>query len=136
MLRWLQELLGQAPDPQNLQGWAGRKKEPPLSALMGAGSSYEGDLSFEGRVRVDGHFTGRIYTEDCLEVGVGGVVSGECDVARAVVSGRIEGKVRVREHLLVEAGGVVSGVVDVGVIEVVAGGRIEGEVKVLGVEMG
>ncbi len=127
MLRWLQGLLGQSSDPASQQ---------ELSALMGAGSSYEGNLSFTGRVRVDGQFTGRIYTEDCLEVGAGGVVSGECDVARAVVSGRLEGKVRVREHLLIEAGGVVSGVVDVGVIEVEMGGRLEGEVKALGVEMG
>ncbi len=121
MLRWLQGLLGSQPEAV------------PLSAMMGAGSSYEGNLSFEGRVRVDGAFTGRIYTEDCLEIGVGGVVSGECDVARAVVSGRLEGKIRVRERLLIEPGGVVSGVLDVGVLEVVAGGRIEGEIKVLGV---
>ena len=122
-------------------GWLRRlwdnqqKPEQELSALMGAGSRYEGDLSFEGRVRVDGHFTGRIYTEDCLVVGVDGVVAGECDVARAIVSGRIEGTVRVREHLLVEASGVIVGSLDAGVVEVLAGGRLEGEVRILGAVM-
>jgi len=123
-IRWLRGLLQTAQDPQQ-----------ELSALMGAGSSYEGDLSFEGRVRVDGHFTGRIYTEDCLEVGVGGVVSGECDVARAIVSGRIEGTIRVREHLLVEPGGCVDGKLDAGIVEVMPGGRLEGTVRILGAPM-
>ena len=44
-------------------------RELSLNAVMGHGAHYEGDLSFEGRVRVDGTFVGRIYTEDCLEVG-------------------------------------------------------------------
>ena len=35
---------------------------------MGPGTHYDGDLTFEGRVRVDGHFEGRMYTEDVLEV--------------------------------------------------------------------
>ena len=119
--RWLRGILQNAQDPQQ-----------ELSALMGAGSHYEGDLSFEGRVRVDGHFTGRIYTEDCLEVGVDGVISGECDVARAIVSGRIEGTVRVRDHLLIEPGGLIDGKLDAGIVEVMPGGRLEGTVRILG----
>ena len=121
LLRWLRGLVQPAPDPQQ-----------ELSALMGAGAHYEGNLSFEGRVRVDGHFTGCIYTEDCLEIGVEGVVSGECDVARAIVSGRIEGTIRVREHLLVESGGIVDGTLDAGVVEIMPGGRGTGTVRILG----
>lgn len=118
---------------------AGRvsKKTPalaPLAALMGAGARYEGDLSFEGRVRVDGHFEGRIYTEDLLEVGVDGHVEGQADVARAVVSGRMTGEIRVREHLRIEATGLVSGHLDAGIVELVAGGRIEGEILIRGHE--
>lgn len=120
LIRWLRGLLT-TQDPQQ-----------ELSALMGAGSHYEGDLSFEGRVRVDGHFTGRIYTEDCLEVGLGGVVSGECDVARAIVSGRIEGVIRVRDHLLIETSGVVSGTLDAGIVEMMPGGQLDGTVRILG----
>lgn len=123
-MRWLRGILQTKQDPQQ-----------ELSALMGAGSNYEGNLSFEGRVRVDGHFTGRIYTEDCLEVGVGGVVSGECDVARAIVSGRIEGSVRVRDHLLIEASGCVDGTLDAGIVELMPGGRIEGTVRIRGAQL-
>jgi cytoskeletal protein CcmA (bactofilin family) len=103
-----------------------------LNAVMGHGAHYEGDLSFEGRVRVDGTFVGRIYTEDCLEVGVDGVLEGETDVARAVVAGTLSGKIRVREHLLLESTGVIRGSLDAAVVEVRDGGQIRGEVRISG----
>jgi cytoskeletal protein CcmA (bactofilin family) len=106
--------------------------EPPLSAVMGPGARYEGDLAFEGRVRVDGHFVGRIYTEDVLEIGPDGRVEGEADLARAVVAGTLSGKLRVREHLLVERTGLVEGTLDAGVLEVRPGGRIHGAVLATG----
>ena len=59
----------------------GQKPDPPLT-VMGPGTHWEGDLTFEGRVRVDGHFEGRLYTEDVLEVGAEGRMHGELDVAR------------------------------------------------------
>ena len=124
LLRWLRAL----------QSGTDRQQEP-LSALMGAGSHYEGDLNFEGRVRIDGHFSGRIYSEDCLVIGAEGLVEGDFDVARAVVAGCISGSVRVRDHLLVEAGGLIKGSLDAGVIEVLPGGRLEGTVRVRGTSM-
>lgn len=109
--------------------------ELPLNAVMGPGAHYEGDLAFEGRVRIDGHFTGRVYTEDVLELGPAGVIDGEVDVARAIVSGRIRGSLRVREHLRLEATAVIDGKLDAGRIEVAAGARIRGEVRVRGEEL-
>ena len=108
--------------------------EPPLAALMGAGAYYEGDLRFDGRVRVDGHFNGRIYSEDLLEVGRDGIIEGEADVSRAVVAGELRGRIRVRQHLTLEATARVDAVLDVGVLEVMAGAQIRGEVRVRGEE--
>lgn len=108
--------------------------ERPLNALMGAGSRYEGDLAFEGRVRVDGHFTGRIYTEELLEVGPQGVIEGAADVARAIVAGRLDGDIRVRERLVLEPGSVVTGKLDAGIVDLKPGARIEATVLIRGVE--
>ena len=107
---------------------------PPLAALMGADAHYEGDLRFDGRVRVDGHFTGRIYSEDLLEIGKEGVIEGEADVCRAVVAGVIRGRIRVREHLLLEPTARIEAVMDVGVLEVHPGAQIRGELRVRGEE--
>ena len=102
---------------------------------MGPGSHHHGDLSFEGRVRVDGTFTGRLYTEGLLEVGPTGVVDGEADVARAVIAGVVRGRFRVREHLRLQATGAVIGTLDAGILEVEAGARLDGPVRVQGEEL-
>lgn len=109
--------------------------EPPLSAVMGPGAHYEGDLSFEGRVRVDGHFTGRIYSEDLLELGAEGVIEGEADVARAIVAGRVIGRIRVRERLVVESSGRIEGKLDAGVCEIRPGAVVSAEVRIRGEEV-
>jgi cytoskeletal protein CcmA (bactofilin family) len=106
------------------------KGERPLAALLGRGAQFGGDLSFEGRVRVDGTFKGRIFTEDTLEIGEPGVVDGEIDAAVLIVSGTAAGKVRARERLVLEASGILRGQVDTPSLEVHPGGRIEATVRV------
>lgn len=113
-------------------GKKAKSKRPPLAALMGADAHYEGNLRFDGRVRVDGHFTGRIYSEDLLEVGQDGFIEGEADVHRAVIAGRVQGHMRVRQHLLLESTAQVDAVLDVGVLEVMPGAKMRGEVRVRG----
>ncbi len=107
----------------------------PLTTLFGAGARHEGDLSFEGRVRVDGTFVGRLYTEEVLEIGPTGAVEGEADVAQAFIAGQFIGRLRCRERLRLAAGATVRGKVDVGILECPAGARIYGEVSVRGEEL-
>lgn len=105
-------------------------KERPLAALLGRGAQFGGDLSFEGRVRVDGAFRGRIYTEDTLEIGEPGLVDGVIDAAVLIVAGTASGKVRVRDRLVLEATGTLRGEVDAATLEVRPGGRIDATLKV------
>lgn len=103
--------------------------ERPLSALLGKGASWSGNLSFEGRVRIDGVFRGRIYTEDTLEIGEQGMLIGEVDVAVLVVAGTVEGSVRVRDRLVVETTGLLRGKVEARVLESRPGARIDAVLK-------
>ena len=107
------------------------RAEPPLT-VMGPGTHWDGDLTFEGRVRVDGHFEGRLYTEDVLEVGTEGRMEGEFDVARAIVSGRISGKLRVRDTLVVECTGVIEGHLDAAIVELRPGAALDATVRISG----
>lgn len=109
--------------------------DTPFGAVFGPGTHHQGDLAFEGRIRVDGTFSGRLYTEDALEVGAGGRVEGEVDVARANVAGTVSGRLRVREHLLVQATGTIEGMLDAGLLEVQPGARISAMVRVSGEEL-
>lgn len=101
----------------------------PLAALLGRGARYSGDLSFEGRVRVDGHFKGRIHTEDVLEVGEGGVVEGDIDAATLIVSGRVSGTVRATRRLTVTRSGSLSGQVDAAAVEIEPGARLDARIR-------
>jgi cytoskeletal protein CcmA (bactofilin family) len=104
--------------------------ERPLAALLGRGALYKGDMHFEGRVRVDGSYKGRIFTEDTLEIGEGGAVDGEIDVSVLVVAGTASGTIRVRDRLVLQPTGVLRGTVEAANLEVHPGARIEATVRV------
>jgi len=104
-------------------------EEVPLNALLGRGATYEGDLSFEGRVRVDGLFRGRIYTEEILEIGEEGRIEGEVDAQNLIVAGLVEGSVRVRGVLVVEATGRLHGDVEAERLVVREGACLDAHVK-------
>lgn len=107
-----------------------RAPERPLAALLGRGATFGGDLSFEGRVRVDGTFKGRIFTEDTLEIGEPGTVDGEIDAAVLIVAGVAAGKVRARERLVLAPTGTLRGQVDAPTLECEPGARIDAVVRV------
>jgi cytoskeletal protein CcmA (bactofilin family) len=106
------------------------RKEPPLVALLGRGATYGGDLRFDGRVRVDGTFQGRIYSDDVLEVGEEGRVEGEIDVATLIVAGTASGAIHARERLVLRAGGTLLGTVDAASLEVFPGARLDAALRV------
>ena len=61
-----------------------------LNAFLGPGCEYDGKLTFEGSVRIDGKFSGEIFSNDILLVGEGATVKAEIDVGTIIVSGTVE----------------------------------------------
>jgi cytoskeletal protein CcmA (bactofilin family) len=71
-----------------------------LTALLGRGTSFEGKLYFTGRLRIDGHFSGEIRSDDVLVIGEGAEVSAEIDVSTVIVrGGLVSGNVRARSAI-------------------------------------
>ena len=64
-----------------------------LNALLGRGSEFDGKLSFEGTVRIDGTFTGEISTTDTLVVGESAKIAAEIACGTLVVHGEIVGNI-------------------------------------------
>ncbi len=64
-----------------------------INALLGKGSEFEGKLTFEGTVRIDGKFKGEIFSDDVLIIGEGAEVEAEIKVNRVVVYGHVRGNV-------------------------------------------
>ncbi|HEX9292021.1 MAG TPA: polymer-forming cytoskeletal protein [Anaeromyxobacteraceae bacterium] len=67
-----------------------------LNALLGRGSEFEGKLTFEGTVRIDGKFTGSIVTSDVLVVGEGAKISAEITCGTIIVHGEVNGNIRAK----------------------------------------
>jgi cytoskeletal protein CcmA (bactofilin family) len=65
-----------------------------LNASLGRGSEFEGKLAFEGKVRIDGNFTGEISTNDTLHIGEGAKVSAEINCGTVIVEGEVVGNIK------------------------------------------
>jgi len=78
-----------------------RTKQAPsdgsLNALLGRGSQFDGKLTFEGTVRIDGTFTGEITTNDMLIIGEGAKVTADITCGSVVVNGEVNGNIKATE---------------------------------------
>lgn len=71
-----------------------------ITALLGRGTEFEGKLTFFGRVRIDGRFTGDIRGEDVLVIGEGAHVEGTIEVATCIVTaGEVRAHIRARDAI-------------------------------------
>jgi cytoskeletal protein CcmA (bactofilin family) len=67
--------------------------EGKLTAFLESGTNFKGDLTFEGRVRINGRFEGNINSKDALEIGENAVVDAEIHVGAIVISGKVSGNI-------------------------------------------
>jgi len=70
-----------------------------LNALLGRGSEFEGKLTFEGTVRIDGKFSGEIVTNDVLVIGEGAKVQAEISAGSVVINGEVQGNIRAKTSI-------------------------------------
>ena len=67
-----------------------------VNALLGKGSEFEGKLTFEGTVRIDGKFEGEVFSDDTLIIGEGARVKAEINVSTVLIYGDVIGNVSAR----------------------------------------
>lgn len=67
--------------------------------MLGRGTEFEGKLTFEGTVRVDGKFTGEIHTDGMLVIGEKGIVQAEIQAGVVMVRGEAHGTIRAQNRI-------------------------------------
>jgi cytoskeletal protein CcmA (bactofilin family) len=107
-----------------------------LNALLGRGSEFEGKLTFEGTVRIDGKFTGTIITNDVLVVGEGAKVSAEISCGTVIVHGEITGNVKAKNAVELHHPAKMRGNVETPSLMIEKGVVFEGQAKMEGIEKG
>ena len=99
-----------------------------IDTLIGINSSFTGELSFEGAVRIDGRFEGNIKSTKggTLIVSKGAEISGELNVPNLILHGLIKGNVHSCNSLKIGETGCINGDVEYRVITLAEGGAVNG----------
>jgi len=100
-----------------------------LNALLGKGSEFEGKLTFEGQVRVDGKFSGQIMTKDTLVIGEGARVSAEITAGTVIVNGWVEGNILASQLIELHQPGRIKGNLETPALAIDKGVVFEGSCK-------
>lgn len=75
-------------------------KEGRLSGYVGAGTVLTGETSFQAMLRIDGHLTGRVSSENgTLVIGSTGRVDADISVVTATVGGTVNGDIVATEKV-------------------------------------
>jgi cytoskeletal protein CcmA (bactofilin family) len=102
-------------------------KGTETGSLLGAGSEFEGKLSFLGTVRVEGRFQGEVRSDGTLVVAAGGDVSGRLDVDTLIIAGGVvRAEVLARRMAEIHPGGRLVGTVTTPSFQIEKGAIFEG----------
>ena len=105
-------------------------KPSPIDSLIGAGTVIEGNITFVGGLRIDGHVKGNVKATGnkpgTLVLSEIAKVEGEIDVAHIVVNGTVAGPVRATEYVELLPKARVTGDVSYKSIEVHVGAIVMG----------
>jgi cytoskeletal protein CcmA (bactofilin family) len=80
-----------------------------ITTLLGRGSEFEGKLTFEGTVRIDGKLKGEVFSEDVLIIGEGALVEAQIDIGEIIIQGNVIGNIRASRGIEIHAPGRVKG---------------------------
>ena len=106
------------------------KPQNQIDSLIGAGTHIEGNISFSGGLRIDGHVTGNIIAvgdkPSALVLSDQAVIEGKIQVSHAVVNGSISGAIHASEYVELQPKARVSGDVYYKAMEIQLGASVDG----------
>lgn len=97
-----------------------------ITTILGKGSAFEGKLTFEGAVRIDGEFSGEIRTEGTLIIGESAEVRAQIHAAKVVVEGVVRGDMTASQAIELHAPARVYGNLATPSLEIEKGSVFEG----------
>ena len=85
------------------------KKGKNIIAFLGKGTEFNGAITFDGGIRLDGRFRGEIKGEDSLIIGQEGVVEAEINVPYVIIMGEVKGNIFAEKKVVIHLKGKVYG---------------------------
>jgi len=115
-----------------LKKGSGSPEQSEISAFLGKGTEFNGVLSFEGTIRIDGKVDGEILSTDTLIAGDGAFLKGEISVGTIISSGRIVGNINASQKVHILAPGVVQGNIRTPKLIIEEGVSFDGKSEMIG----
>ena len=103
-----------------------------IKAFLGPGSRFEGKLSFDEMVRLDGIFSGEINSSDTLIVGETAEIDGAIQVGALILSGHFKGSIKATTMVELRAPAQVEGTVETPSLKIAEKVIFNGEIKMTG----
>lgn len=100
-----------------------------IKAFLGPGSRFEGKLSFDEMVRLDGSFSGEIKSSDTLVVGETAVIDGSIEVGALILSGQFKGNLIATNSVELRAPAKVEGSIETPQLRIEEKVIFNGEIK-------
>lgn len=89
-----------------------------IKAFLGPGSRFEGKLSFDEMVRLDGKFSGEITSSDTLIVGESAEIEGQIAVGALILSGRFKGDIKAASRVELHCPARVEGTIETPIVQI------------------
>lgn len=97
-----------------------------LDGHLGEGIEIKGTLRFEGSVRIDGKFVGKVVSPATLIVGPNAVVDGEVEVGEIEIHGALRGQVKASQRATIHGTGKVDADLDTHSLVIEPGAHFNG----------
>lgn len=117
--------------------WGGKnmkKDDSQIKAYMGEDTVFNGSLSFDGTVRIDGKFEGQVHTDDTLIIGETGHLVAEISAGTIICMGRVEGTLMASKKVEIHSNSRVVGNVKSPALYIELGGVLDGSCDMTGEE--
>ncbi len=111
-----------------------KKDDTQIKAYMGEDTVFNGSLTFEGTVRIDGKFEGQVNTDDTLIIGETGHILAEISAGTVICMGRVEGTIKASKKVEIHSNSRVVGNVKSPALYIELGGILDGSCDMTGKE--
>jgi cytoskeletal protein CcmA (bactofilin family) len=105
---------------------APRQAAGEITALLGRGATFDGTLTFEGAVRIDGKFKGEVFSDGVLIVGDGAHVEAAIAVGEIIIRGTVIGDITAKRSIEITESARVTGDVKTAALQIAKGAMFNG----------
>lgn len=104
---------------------------PRIDTIIGPTSNIEGKINATGTVRIDGKYTGDIFTDEDVLVGENGFINGNINARNVSISGKVDGNILCKGLLEILPTGTLNGDIEVKKISISDGAIFKGNCNMI-----